>query len=403
MNRLIVRGFGPVKDAELELKTLNLLIGEQSIGKSTIAKLIAIFTDNGSLALILSSGIKAWKTRLSLFDLDIFGDDSYYIQYDYSENGIKLHIKIAGNRVYSSLFVNDEKITNKKKRAEFLLSKRTSFYKDRFFDNLVDEMNSIKNEDVRYQVLSLQSLLESSLYVPAERIAFSIIDNLKSAFSLIGDATTFTYRRFMVSFDKARNRIKKYESQILGITYLNEEKGQFFIEPNSKKKYHLYNASSGIQSTIPLLVILDDIKNRGYLSVVIEEPETNLFPSTQVELLCEILQKARSEGRIVTITTHSPYILSAFNNYLYAGYVAKNKKKESESQLESIIPSSLWLNSDDCAVYSIGETINESRKYCISIIDKETGMIDSNTLDRISFSMSNEFEELEDIFIKNSR
>lgn len=403
MNRLIVRSFGPVKDAELELKTLNLLIGAQSVGKSTIAKLIAIFTDSGSLALIVSSGIRAWKTRLELYDLGIYASDPYFIQYDYSEKGIELHIKIVGGRVYSSLFINDERIIDKKQMASTILAKRTSFLKDDFFDKLVGEVNTIKNEDVRYQILSLQSLLETSLYVPAERIAFSIIDNLKSAISLIGDATTFTYRRFMVSFDKARNRIKRYESKILGITYLNEEKGQFFIEPNTQKKYHLFNASSGIQSTIPLQVILEDIKNRGYLSVVIEEPETNLFPSTQVDILGEILQKARTDGRIVTITTHSPYILSAFNNYLYAGYVAKNIERKHDNILANILPIGLWLDSNDCAVYSIGETINQSGEYCISLIDKETGMIDSNTLDRISFDMSIEFEKLQEVFIKNGR
>ena len=41
MRKLIIRNFGPVLDAELELKAVNLLVGEQSIGKSTIAKLIS--------------------------------------------------------------------------------------------------------------------------------------------------------------------------------------------------------------------------------------------------------------------------------------------------------------------------------------------------------------------------
>lgn len=404
MNRLSIQNFGPVKNAVLELKSFNLLIGEQSIGKSTIAKLIALFTDNSSLAFIASSGIKAWKSRLVLYDLDIYLEDSYKIVYECHEGNIDLIIKVIGKRVYSTLIKNGKEIINKKEVNNTILSMKESFYKDRVMTSLVSKAKEvIQDEDVRCQILTWQSIIESSLYVPAERIAYSIVDNLQAAFSLIGDATTYTYRRFMVSFDKARARIKKYDSSLLGITYLNEEKGQFFLDSESKRKYHLYNASSGIQTAIPLLVVMEDVKNRGYSSIVIEEPETNLFPSTQVEVLKLILTKTRESGRIVTITTHSPYLLSALNNCLYAGFVSKSIDKEHVDLLDEIIPSELRLNSENCSVYSIGESINGNNVYCASLVDEEMGLIDANTLDRVSFKMSEEFNLLQDIYLKYSK
>ena len=41
MQRLIVHNVGPIRDADIRLKKVNVFIGPQSSGKSTIAKIIA--------------------------------------------------------------------------------------------------------------------------------------------------------------------------------------------------------------------------------------------------------------------------------------------------------------------------------------------------------------------------
>ncbi|MEM7657450.1 MAG: AAA family ATPase, partial [Bacteroidota bacterium] len=43
MQKIIVRNFGPIREAEVEIKPLTVLIGEQASGKSTIAKLVYFF------------------------------------------------------------------------------------------------------------------------------------------------------------------------------------------------------------------------------------------------------------------------------------------------------------------------------------------------------------------------
>ena len=40
MQRLIVHNVGPIRDADIRLKKVNVFIGPQSSGKSTIAKII---------------------------------------------------------------------------------------------------------------------------------------------------------------------------------------------------------------------------------------------------------------------------------------------------------------------------------------------------------------------------
>lgn len=45
MNRLVIKNFGAIKEASVELKPLLLLIGGQGTGKSTIAKVLSICRD----------------------------------------------------------------------------------------------------------------------------------------------------------------------------------------------------------------------------------------------------------------------------------------------------------------------------------------------------------------------
>ncbi len=45
MYRLVVKNFGPLKDIDIELKKINLFIGENGSGKSVLAKLVTTLTD----------------------------------------------------------------------------------------------------------------------------------------------------------------------------------------------------------------------------------------------------------------------------------------------------------------------------------------------------------------------
>ena len=42
---MIIKNFGPIENIEIELKKINIFIGEQGVGKSTIAKLYSCMQD----------------------------------------------------------------------------------------------------------------------------------------------------------------------------------------------------------------------------------------------------------------------------------------------------------------------------------------------------------------------
>jgi len=87
------------------------------------------------------------------------------------------------------------------------------------------------------------------------------------------------------------------------------------------------------------------------------------------------------------ITTHSPYILSAFNNLIEASQVVA-AKPELKNEVAKLIAEDYWVKSSDFKAYCIRDGILES------IMDEETGLISGNYLDSVSETIGIEFDEL---------
>jgi len=103
------------------------------------------------------------------------------------------------------------------------------------------------------------------------------------------------------------------------------------------------------------------------------------------------------------ITTHSPYILSVFNNLLFAQRVV-DKNPSCESEVEELIPKQFWLDPNEFAAYSLGNSsIEEEPEYCESIFNQKTGAIKQNYLDAVSEMLGGDFNALYSIYTKNSR
>ena len=87
----------------------------------------------------------------------------------------------------------------------------------------------------------------------------------------------------------------------------------------------------------------------GCTHLIVEEPEQNLYPSTQRGLLKHLvsyLSKDTKHYHTLTITTHSPYILYALNNCMLAGLVAEKDKSAIEK-----LPDTVYINPTDVALW----------------------------------------------------
>ena len=119
----------------------------------------------------------------------------------------------------------------------------------------------------------------------------------------------------------------------------------------------------------------------SHSDIYLEEPEQNLFPLTQVELVYELLKNTALHNDNLFIATHSPYIIYALNNCML-GYKVKDKIPADVSELRD--NESSWVNPKDVAVWEIqdGEFSSMVDKKNMTLQDAD-GLIRGNYFDRV--------------------
>lgn len=375
MAQIRVQHFGPITDSGLiEIKKNTFFIGNQGSGKSTMAKLISLmfwlekshnrgdFSEKDFLSMILSR--------------DVF---KYHSIYNY----------IKPNKT------------------------RIDFYGDKF--NIII-----------YPVAGNYSILENNrnslsipkiMYVPAER---NFLSAIKSANKVTGLPPN------LVEFAEELKSTQNY-TQGLGID-LNIGRFKYKFDKEKEKSYiigkdfeiALAEASSGLQSYTPLFLVsqrlstLMDAKDNDdllrslsveqsfrlkeelgsylaksfdhdedlkkgverirakYISKcfinIVEEPEQNLFPDSQWEVIKSLVgfNNVTKENKLI-ITTHSPYIIN-YLGLLVKGFQLHNMKMNDDTklELEKIVPNASTIKPEDLVVYELNDedgTVNELGNY----------------------------------------
>lgn len=160
----------------------------------------------------------------------------------------------------------------------------------------------------------------------------------------------------------------------------------------------LLETASGIQSVTPLLVLLEHLSRNTEQaqSFIIEEPELNLYPTAQRDLVYWLLEKCTKGDNDLTITTHSPYVLSALNLALYANKVAELFPHQ-RTKVAKIIPAKYWLKADEFSGYHVaGGGVK-------SIFDSKTGLLSESQLDEVSGHFADVFDRLTDLRVPEKK
>ena len=148
-------------------------------------------------------------------------------------------------------------------------------------------------------------------------------------------------------------------------------------------------ASSGQQEIVWILLCLFVWIYEDYpASVVIEEPEAHLYPKTQDLALRYIVQFFNSNpNNQVIINTHSPYLILALNNLLFA-YQVNNEKIIQETGIDK----ESWLDPKRFGAYLIEN--GTVRK----IFDKDEGLISESMLEYEATAINEVFEKISNIY-----
>ena len=422
--KLIVRNFAGIKDLEIEIKRINILIGPQASGKSVCAKLLFYFknfvweifsvVDNEQTKRNLDSNYS--KRFEEYFPPDCWGKQDFFIRYEISNVFIEVSRKQdTKGRIslsYSDFFKKElADLRNLLKKAREESSEITfsfnilnsSFFGNKILkDRLVESLGRSIGREAAF----------NQLFIPAGRSFFA---NLQSnIFSFLSSNNTLDpfLRSFGSTYEGIKNlRIQykidpedKYTQDILEeINRLIEqslcgkhiqEKGKDFLEVADGRRISIANSSSGQQETLPLTIMLAALPVLAYppagQTVYIEEPEAHLFPSAQrniVELIATVFN-FRKEQLQFFITTHSPYVLTALNNLLQAGLLYEESSEDIQHQLEKIVSRYKSLDVDDLSAYVLSDG------KCNSIVCPDTGLIDARVIDSVSDELAIEFDQL---------
>lgn len=226
-------------------------------------------------------------------------------------------------------------------------------------------------------------------YIPAERIFVSSIEYSWPGLLRDNIGLPKSILDFSNNFSISRKNVPELDIKFLKAKYIHSN-GQDFIKVyENETLFRLYETASGIQSVTPLLVLLEHLsRNTGQAqSFIVEEPELNLYPSTQQGLLDWLVEKCTQGENDLTITTHSPYILSHLNLLLYAYQVAE-KHPDRAGDVAELVPRSSWINPKEFACYQV------ENGGVTSLVNEELGLIDDNGLDNLSGDAADAFDNL---------
>lgn len=381
MSKIRVKNFGPIKngftenEGWIDIKKVTLFIGNQGTGKSSIAKLISTFT-----------WIEKALTR---------GD--YSVEYFEKPGTLKEYLEyhnISGYFKGTTGGLSDW--LNEKPVPETELEYQGNSYSIKYYGG---RLFIKKSTTAHYH-------LPQIMYVPAERNVNSYSQDFRRSRTLPGSLI-----ELMVQFNEAARRIEnsiKLPINNLSLDYYQNH--DTLTLSGDDYTIGLHEASSGIQSLVPLYLVsrhfansvkelsenrepmsseeqirfrnevsqvhanrdLTEEQRRAALSVIaskynktafiniVEEPEQNLFPTSQWQILKSLLEfNNMSEGNELIMTTHSPYVI----NYLTVAAKAWNVynkirecgKEQLLSQIEDIISAKSAVHSDDLVIYELDE------------------------------------------------
>lgn len=410
MEKIIIENFGGLKKMEFEFSSVNILIGPQGSGKSITVKLLYFFKsfipeiiksiDNEETKRELDNRQK--ENFITFFPKESWPKGNFKISYYNGET-----IIIISRNENKLLFDYSENLKNILKKGRKIFAEERS----KLTNNRISSFRLKRDTTEKIQECIKNEFGPISTYgqffIPAGRSFFANIQ--RSIFSFLSDNRSLD--PFLIEFGSFYENIKRiykeiiFEktdkefddliAQILNSNY-HREKDKDYLIHNDSRKVNLANASSGQQETLPLMIILKSLNyinsTGGGYTIYIEEPEAHLFPTAQkriVQLLARTFNNTNSNFQII-VTTHSPYILSSFNNLIYAGNLTKIKP-EKTNEINKIISPKEQLSPEILRAYSIKNGKNKN------LIDSESKLISQTILDSVSDDISLEFDKLLEI------
>lgn len=402
--KLKISHFGPIingyknNGGYIEFTGVTIFCGNQGVGKSCVAKLFSTMS---------------WiEKSLNRGDYPI----KYFTQYNRFRNTFCAFHNLS-NYFSSQTFIHYIGIN----------------YEILYSDEKLTIAHTSSDSYIRPQIM----------YIPAERNLLSVIENADNIKSLPQSLSSM-----LDVYNKACRDLKTavlLPVNNLSFKYDSLNKIHWLSTDNYKIK--ISEASSGLQSLTPMFITLEHLfktttrypdkmdnnkslkekeilqkrlaellndntiddetrknliqlqssstKNQRIL-FIIEEPEQNLFPTSQRQVLNSLLSYCHEDKGQIVITTHSPYIIDYLSLAVKAYHISNEEKIRIDakkiSRINKIVPAKSQIDGKNVSVYQIDDIGN------IFKLPKYDDMpSDNNYLNNLLAETNNLFNNLLDI------
>lgn len=398
MSRIKIKNFGPIRDGYvdndgwIDINKVTVFVGNQASGKSTVAKLVSVFS-------WLEKNIVRNTISVDQLNETVFKNQCYrqeLAEY-FSPNTL---LKYEGD-------VCD--FEYKGKEHSFILKINANKY-EKYVLPKIQYVSAARNLLTILYNISLQNIVDNkgNIIDMASNIPFMVRELNKeymkalselaqNGFPLpISDTSVYfqNYSTFIVtkgtkvSMSAASSGIQSITPLLLVSYYLSKEvqKDLFAkvqaIDNNLKdkianelrkkdeklaEKFNQYcSFGKEVLSEDEVFVIEQTMKNfisSSFINIV-EEPEQNLFPTSQQAVFNSLLEynNALDSNKLI-VTTHSPYIIGYLSLAIKADELYRKAKKEDViKQINEIVPRKSAVSHQDAVIYELDENNGTIRK-----------------------------------------
>lgn len=387
MKHLVIRHFGPIKEADMDLRRVNIIIGPQSSGKSTILK-IACFCDWMERQIELTQNPDKYcdsnffiENLIGFHKLEGYLQQETYIRYendavsfDYSEKNKKCTFKWNEAKRWK---YKRTKIAYIPAERNLVAAIPNWYQVNMNKDNILDFMKEwefarkafLKGE----QILDLPVKYEYNAYNQGDRIK---LENGKELDLTVASSG-------LQALTPLHVMLRYLTSEYYKEAHTNVEQDMLRQNLHEVVAKECAGLTKGEQQNI-----IDTILTPHHTDLFVEEPEAHIFPSTQKSFVYSLVEMLNGNVQHTCfLATHSPYILTAFNNIILAGETMAMSKEKAD-KVSVIMPKRQTLCYDEVAAFEMSNGRNHS------IMDEDFRLISADAIDAASQEISNDFDYL---------
>lgn len=403
MSRIKIKHFGPIKNGYLDnegwldVKRVTVLIGNQGSGKSTVAKLISTLTwveksmFLGTLKQNSFNTKKRFEKLLSYQKIDKYLRDETVIEYE----GYSFRFN----------YIEGKFLVSKSKENGYLLPKIMYAPAERNFLSSVDRPDKLKNLPQTLYTFNDEFDAAKEKFGKGTLLPFGntkfIYDKLNKLARIIGINGSFDLR-----LSEASSGYQSTVPLFLVTKYISES---LVNKPDEKVKENSLEEQKKLDKELKLILndpeltpevrqaslrLLSAKRKRACFINIVEEPEQNLFPTSQKSMLFELLSHTQTKGNKLIITTHSPYLINYLTIAVKASMVLeKLYDSDAKTKLSKIVPLESVLKASELAIYEMNEEDGSIR-----LLDNYKGLPSDENYLNASLDNANElFTQLQEL------